>query len=566
MARYSSNVIFVKMKESVGYSVSQLSQNVEDLLKSYEQIADFFYTNNTLQDRLLTKYQSLPEALQVYTDYVNPLFTSIHSSRSNDILKMNIYSENRTFQFGGIKLLDEDMSPVKRYLNHRLGNGEKSPKIWSIEGEAATISTGILRLTQRLNNQMTNANLYFTLDVDVKLLNNLFVKENSEHRYILILPNGDVIVDSYKAGSYNLKSADYEFHSLVSRHESGNSIIQDNGQSYLLTYNTLNSRSSIKGIKVVSLHPLNELLVQANELRKIAILLLATALFVSIVINYGLAIGLTRRLSELAGIMRKMEMDNLQPITQIRGKDEISQLGHVFNGLILRVQRLISDVYASELNQKRLELQTKESELYALQTQINPHYLFNTLNAIRGSLLKNGDRKNAEIVSLLARSFRNILGKGGIMIKLSEELEIVETYLKIQQFRFTDRLAFEIEIPKPLHQFSVPKLSVQTLVENAIVHGLESSDKKTTIAIRAQIPDNESFCIIVEDNGPGIAPERLSEIRERLDNRLETTDSKQIGLRNVHQRLQHSFGKEFGLYLESELDNGTRIIMYLPIK
>ncbi|MBO9599346.1 MAG: histidine kinase, partial [Cohnella sp.] len=476
MERYSRNAILEKVRETAGYSVSQLSQNVDYLLKSYEQIADFLYTNDTLQDRLLRPYANYPESQQVYFDDVVPLLSSIRNSK--EIADLTVYTTNASFLFPDIVLLEDTTRLAKWYRAQQPVPGAKSPKRWTMEEPAP--GTRVLRLTQRLNHLNSEAELYAAFDVDIRLLAALTAKENAQYRFVIQLPDREVVFDSHASGEASGvgivgsgNPADDDWLQPYLAEGPGNRVVRHEGLDYLFTAVRLDSRNSTNGLQVVSLIPLNELSAKVDEMRSIAVTLFVSALLLSLAINYLVSLGLTRRLRDMANRMKHLDMDRMQPIAPIRGRDEVSQLGLAFNGMVRRMQRLIGEVYESELNRKELELKTKESELYALQTQINPHYLFNTLNAIRGNLLEKGDRHHADIVGLLARSFRNILSKGGQTIRLAEELEIVETYLRIQQFRFEDRLAFRIAIPTPLQQQSVPKLALQTLVENAIVHGLE---------------------------------------------------------------------------------------------
>nr|WP_273385649.1 sensor histidine kinase [Cohnella zeiphila] len=401
------------------------------------------------------------------------------------------------------------------------------------------------------------------MDLNARLFDNLIANENKRHRYIVALPSGGVLLDSQQSDIFGRNLRDYGFYGKLGDADSGSVKVTDETGSYLLIYQTLGGRSSVRGTKVISLIPEEELLTNANEIRRIALLLFGAAVVLSIAIVYFLSRGMTKRLMKLASGMRSINTEQLRPIANIKGNDEISALGRIFNGLIDRIDRLIRDVYQSEINRRELELRTKESELYALQTQINPHYLFNTLTAIRGSLLENGDKENAEMIKLLAMSFRRVLGKSGQTIRLQEELETVDMYLRIQRFRFGDRLLYDIRVPEDFHRCAVPRLALQTLVENAIVHALERNEKPTTIEIRAESADSDTIRIDVEDNGPGMAKEALAEIRRGLDEAAPSGE-KHIGLRNIHQRLRHSFGPPFGLELASEEGAGTRVSMLLP--
>jgi len=560
MNNYSREIIYSKIQDNSRYSVSQLALNIDHLLLSYEQTMDFLFTNDNMQERLLADYDSFADAQAMYFETVDSLIRSLRGSREID--RFVFYSENPLFGFAGFRLIDDRVKRTDWYTAFQ--SNPRVSKIWWPPIEDPYTHKGIYRLTQRLNNLKAGAQLYVTMDLDVRLFYNLIASENASHRFIAALPNGSVLMDSHRREAYENHLQDYWIYEYMGQSEAGSVRVTKDHSDYLLIYQTLSSRSSVRGLKVVSLIPMDELLTNANEMQRIAILLFVAAMVVSLLLIYGLSLGLTKRLTKLASAMQNMNMEQLQPIVDMKGNDEVNALVRMFNGMIDRIDKLIRDVYQSEINRQELELRTKESELYALQTQINPHYLFNTLTAIRGSLLEKGDDANAEMIKLLAHSFRHVLGKSGQLIRLSEELETVDTYLRIQSFRFAGRFRYDIAVPEALKRYAIPRLSLQTLVENAIIHALERSEKATVLAIRAEVLNGAAFTVSVEDNGPGIAPEELALIMERLNEPSQPPDEKRIGLRNVHQRLRRTFGPAYGLLIESEEGSGTKVCVVLP--
>ncbi|MCC3376044.1 sensor histidine kinase [Cohnella sp. REN36] len=559
MTYYSRGFIEQKIRENARYSVSQLALNVDHLMQSYEQIMDYLYTNNNLQERLLASYGSFPEAEQMYFETVDPVLQSVRGM--SQISRLVFYTENPLFEFAGFVRIDEEVRRSEWYRAFRAQ--PERVKIWWPPQEDAFRRQGVIRLTQRLNNLSESAELYVTMDLDVRLFDTLIAEENKRHRFIVALPDGSVVLDSRRPGVYGAKLTDDAFGGRLQAGDAGSFRVREGDDSELLLYETLGGRNSVRGMKVAVLIPEDELMAHANEIRRIAVLLCCGAVALSILLIYALSLGLTKRLTRLAGAMRRVNSEQLQPMTDVKGNDEISALGRIFNGLIERIDRLIKDVYQSEINRRELELRTKESELYALQTQINPHYLFNTLTAIRGNLLEKGDRENAETIQLLARSFRQVLGKHGQMIRLREELETVDTYLRIQRFRFGERLTYEIDVPEACRDYAVPRLALQTLVENAVVHALERCEGPTAIAVRAEAAARGTICVTVADDGPGIPEAALADIRGGLDEAAPTGE-RHIGLRNIHQRLRHTFGSGFGLVLDSAPGAGTRVSLLLP--
>ncbi|WP_168928796.1 sensor histidine kinase [Paenibacillus dokdonensis] len=560
MQQYSSRIIYEEAEKNAYYSVSQLSQNMDNLLQSYEQIADFIYSNEELQDRLLIHYPSLPETYYMYADFIEPLSKSIRGSK--EVSRLMIYSDNPTVQLGIIRPIDKNVQQEKWYLDFK--SHPKQFRSWSM-GEQN--GTQVLRLSQRLNNLDPEANLYMTLDVDIRLIYNLIAKENMTQRFMVSLSDGTVLLDREGQNlNYGGKLQDEPFYDALKGQSSGNMMFKEKEQSGLLMFQTLHSHRSVDGIQVISIIPVDGLLSKVNQLKQIAIWLFLIALLISLALLYMVSTGLTKRLFLMANGIRRMNMERLEPLRGIQGNDEIGYLGRVFNDMIVRINNLIEDDYKSELKRKELQLKTKESELYALQAQINPHYLFNTLHAISGSLLAKGDQQNAEIVRLFAQSFRNLLKKKDQIVPLSEELEIVDTYLRVQGIRFGERLIYEIDVKVEADQLLIPRLSLQTIVENAIIHVMEKKMGITVISIEVTSTSSGDCLISVEDNGSGLSDDIRQLIYEKLHEEPELAGDKHIGLRNIHRRLQILFGENYGLEIESELGIGTKITMKLPLQ
>ncbi|MCL6547651.1 MAG: sensor histidine kinase, partial [Alicyclobacillus sp.] len=204
----------------------------------------------------------------------------------------------------------------------------------------------------------------------------------------------------------------------------------------------------------------------------------------------------------------------------------------------------------------------RQAELAALQAQINPHFLYNTLNGVRWLVLMGEEpARVGQVITSLVKLLQNTLGKDEEFHPLAEEIELVKSYLTIQEMRYRDKFKVEYALDAEVMKAPIPRLILQPLVENAIFHGIEPGKRPGTIRIAA-CKDTGRLRIEVSDDGVGIPSEILSN--------LFTGDQKPrksfsgIGLRNVHERIQLLYGNEYGLRVESERGHGTRIIMLLP--
>jgi sensor histidine kinase YesM len=235
---------------------------------------------------------------------------------------------------------------------------------------------------------------------------------------------------------------------------------------------------------------------------------------------------------------------------------------HNYNDLNLIVQD-IRTVLSSETSEKVLR---KQAELNALQSQVNPHFLYNTLESIRGLAIINKVEDIEIITKALADMFRYSISKKGSIISLREEMVNVDNYLKIQQFRFLNQFSIVKEIDPDTLDNKLPKLIIQPVVENAFKHGLEMKRGKGQIMIKAYNTDTKCIILIV-DNGNGMNLEKLGELNDKMrgaenDNSI-SPDNKSIGLSNVNERIKMLYGAEYGIHIYSAINVGTTIELVL---
>ncbi|GAA6490835.1 MAG TPA: sensor histidine kinase [Candidatus Bariatricus faecipullorum] len=267
--------------------------------------------------------------------------------------------------------------------------------------------------------------------------------------------------------------------------------------------------------------------------------------------------SVVKPIQKLCEMARQVAKGNFSARTQVEASDEIAVLTNSFNDMTSEIGYLIENIKKEQEN-----LRATESKL--LQAQINPHFLYNTLDTI---VWLAEEKRNEEVVSMvtfLSDFFRTTLSKGRDYITLEEEEKHVESYLKIQHFRYQDIMDYEIQIDADLYEFLIPKMTLQPLVENALYHGVKNKRGKGKITIRGYRA-GESIILEVEDNGKGMTPEELHRLRQHVSGEEPGADQG-FGLANVNQRIHYYFGKEYGLSFESTLDKGTKVTIALPAK
>ncbi|MCC8066129.1 MAG: sensor histidine kinase [Clostridiales bacterium] len=219
---------------------------------------------------------------------------------------------------------------------------------------------------------------------------------------------------------------------------------------------------------------------------------------------------------------------------------------------------------------EELRLLRKRMELSTLQEQINPHFLYNTLDSIRSRALMDGQTEIAQMTEILSRFFRYCISNNDRLVRVREELNHIQDYYYIQKYRFEDKLDMRIEVETDeIYDYYLPKMTLQPLVENAMIHGLEKSAKKGRIDLHIFLA-NERLVILVSDNGVGMSPEQLAALNERMSGQLYEAGRKGsrhtgIALNNVNARLKLTFGEDSGIHYRSMEGEGTDAVVTMPV-
>ncbi len=240
---------------------------------------------------------------------------------------------------------------------------------------------------------------------------------------------------------------------------------------------------------------------------------------------------------------------------EIKSHDELGILGEFFNLMVIRLKQLMQQII-NEQEEKR------KREFEVLQAQINPHFLYNTLDSVVRMIGKGKNEDAIFMIASLSKLFRISLSRGKSIITIEEELEHVKHYLSIQKIRYKKRFEFEISAMKEVLELKTLKLILQPIIENSILHGIEYSLDEGLIRVTAEIV-GDKVLLQVSDNGVGIPPDRLKCI---LEGGLKSGKGSGVALKNVHDRIKLYFGDEFGIQIESRLEEGTTVKVWIPVK
>ncbi|MFX3635886.1 MAG: sensor histidine kinase [Candidatus Pristimantibacillus sp.] len=340
---------------------------------------------------------------------------------------------------------------------------------------------------------------------------------------------------------------------------SSNSYIDESAGNRRL--NTVKSVVNI-GWKVVGVSYMDEMMTTAEEVNRYMIQVVAIVLVLSILISMLLAASLTKPIRQMGKTMRAVERGDFDVELPLKGPLEVVQLSSRFNLMLNKIRQLMKQIIIEQESKRKYELEV-------LQAQINPHFLYNTLNSVVRMV---GMSKNEEVITMitsLSKLFRISLSKGNTVITVSEELEHARHYLTIQQMRFKKKFDFTIEANEEVLACYTLKLVLQPLIENAIVHGIEYMVDEGHIRINARI-QNEQLVLEIADNGVGMSAQKLEGILKEVkaprdDSRNQNSAGSGVAVRNVHDRIQLYYGSSYGLEFESEQEEGTTVRVYIPV-
>ena len=279
--------------------------------------------------------------------------------------------------------------------------------------------------------------------------------------------------------------------------------------------------------------------------------LLVLFTLITIVVCIYLSRSITKPISNLNETMQKAS-SNLQIVADQSDIEEINSLSYSFNQLIQKIDNLLKQI------KEDAKLQ-RQSEIKVLQAQINPHFLYNTLDALNWKALQHQDAEMTTLIRSLCDFYRISLSNGDEFIPIKDEIKHVECYLKIQSIRFKNQFTYDLEVEPHLLSMYCLKILLQPLIENAITHGLRPLDHPGEIHIRIFTQEN-NIIMTVEDNGVGMSDQMLDEVKNGLSNQA----LHKYGLYNINQRIRLTYGETYGIHIQSQLNSGTKVTVTIP--
>lgn len=290
------------------------------------------------------------------------------------------------------------------------------------------------------------------------------------------------------------------------------------------------------------------------------VITLGCLIIVSFIVAWYISGSVSNPIKNLRKMTKIVSTGNFDERIMDVNSDEIADLGHSFNIMTIKIKELMDERMEK---QKKL----KNAEFKVLQAQINPHFLYNTLDTIVWMAETGHNDKVIHLVRELSNFFRKSISKGRDVITVQEEFEHVSSYLSILKVRYRDTMDYSIQVMDSIEKFNIPKFTLQPLVENALYHGIKNKRGNGKIIVRGSRINEQEMLFEVVDNGIGMDEEKLRTVKRSLDlDHGENSDAGSFGMSNVHQRIQLYYGNKYGLQINSTINEGTQVSVTIPLE
>ncbi|GAE33563.1 sensor histidine kinase [Halalkalibacter akibai] len=522
--------------------LDQISNEFVNVVDQAVGISSSFYTDTRIYDFFDTEYDSAIDYVEAYDFYLleynrySPLYYSIQS--------VSFYTDNPSIIFaGGVRPINEFTMEHDWYA--RLTE-VKHPILIRTN---PNLNSELFSIIRELDYYKNRSEYQKIVRIDLNPLTLRHIFNNIAFQGDVYLLNGNGSIEYTSNNSIDWRSNNLTFEQLE---------IPD---GTIIVENQVLPQSYSEGMQIVGTVKEDVLLEELYNSRQFIVILATITFILPTLLIILISKSIHARLLRVLRYIKKMKKQNFELIEFAGDKDEIGELTNEFNNMSRTINKLINEVYIANIEKKDLEIREKQAQLSALQSQINPHFLFNALETIRMRSVIKGEKETAKIIQNMAKIFRNSLTWGKDFQTVREELILITCFLEIQKYRFGDKIDFEFQIDDEAYDCIIPNMVFLPFVENASIHGVESikENGKIHISIKNR---NKNLYFTITDNGLGMEKEQLTKLMQSLENGESMGDS--VGIKNVYYRLKLYYKNDFDFSITSNSDTGTKVEIRLP--
>ncbi|WP_164931454.1 sensor histidine kinase [Longirhabdus pacifica] len=528
------------------------------------------YYNDVVAQRELDKNTRTLERIETYfnhkQDYVRSVFNGLHQADKVEIIEGISYFVNHTYT---------------EYYEYKLNKYKQNPSsipndfeqyVYDSFIEETDVVAVTITGTENEANQYTDAFHYYDWSKIQKGEAQSFTVVKGIRNPGTLIPLAEAKVYYNFDGIQHFVETSNERNEHIYIYDRDKNVIFSNGNALLDEILPVSSETGLEtlsdhdyyvnrlfdertGLLIVGVIP-SDGLVAFTFVHFTIIIVTFTLCMFAIIVTYLTMRKYAKRIDMIVQSMEHVQRGNLKvQIPDDSQEDELTTISNSFNKMLTDLNHYINIVYVSEIKQK-------EAKMKALQSQINPHFLYNTLETIRMKAIAEGSKTTSQMIMYLGKMFRYSL-HGKDVVRVEDELAHVHHYLNLFQIRYHNTLQVEEIVSDKLKVYKMLKFTIQPIIENYLIHGIRKTETSNVLQIKFEEKD-ERLVIVIKDNGKGIRPDRLQQIRDMLSGANGMGDS--LGMQNVHERIQLMYGESYGLHVDSVLDQGTTVSIFMPVQ
>ncbi|OCA97400.1 sensor histidine kinase [Clostridium beijerinckii] len=529
----TKNLLLDQERENLRKSFSEAVIGIENSANVYSNILDYTTFNPMILEVINHEYKSYYEMYYKFHNMLDPYIDMLRALH-NDIQQITVYTSNNIVKHSDYIM---PMEVIENNIWYKEVLGKYKPQ-WFIDSEK-----NVFLAVQFINKGYNDIQNILYVKINSKNFFQPLYNISSTNCGIYVVDKNDEVV--FENRSYD-DGKDYLLPSTELKKIDGDTITYDN-----INYILIKIDMKDLGWTAYLYKPVHLIVESSKNIIYTVFFIMGICVLIILVVGYWLSYIIVNRIEKLTKNMKEMNMDHLEVTIESNSEDEIGVLINSFDKLIVRIKTLIQEVYKSEISKRKYEMK-------ALQAQINPHFLYNSLSLINWKAIRSGEDEISEMAQLLSTFYRTSLNKGSSIITVENELNNTEAYVKIQSMMHNYNFDVDFDIDNKIKGYYMINLLLQPLVENAICHGIDQKrNNRGKLRISAQQKGTD-IVFEIEDNGVGMKPE--------ICERILTTRTKGYGVKNVYDRIKLTYGENCDLRFTSIPNEKTVAIMSIPVE
>lgn len=528
--------------------LNQLSNNIEYKINEVIKISAQLTVNTQLNNGLVKYHDSSADQKTKITEDINNIFSNTLSVYG-DVNGIYVFDNHNNEFYAKKRYIGSSDVQSEQWYQKAISNNGKYI-LFIKEGSKKTIGVArsVINIYTKQSIGVILVDLPYTL-LDKSIKSNRYLNDKKGVIYILDTE------DEFIYASEEDRAISLNFRDELKHNQDGYIVQPMDGGNKFIVYHS----SETLNWSFVYICDMKELMKDMSSIQTTIFSICCVLIVISVVLAVTLSTYLLKPLNEMIVAMKKVEKGDYSVRIKPKTKDEIKYLMLSFNNMTDHIEKLIQSEYSAKLSQK-------EAQLDMLQQQINPHFLYNTFESLRGLAISEGNKEIANMVKALSNFMRYNLYRGKSITTVEEELNHIKNYIIIQNYRYDDKVELIIDMNEEIRKLSVPKFTLQPLVENAILHGIIAKKEKGIIYLSGIRYENY-VALLVRDNGVGMTAELVNEMNWNLQNHLEVkrNDQMNIGTFNVNERLKLNYGNRYGLVYSSIEGVETTVEVRIPL-